>query len=263
MLMAPIESGQQRISKAVAFPLELFARAVEGTFSFDEQFVKDVITTLPFAGVVAQRFWHSDEWALKGSAVRSTLVLDDPLEKVAVASLNSIFSAVGRSYFFAYPSANEVWSTYDEETYFRQLAKGAVPVITTKQAKEIEARVKKYFYYGEKEFSTYNPAVYERNIQKGATVKPVQRKRKTFVSFRTTTGYTRRSSEKYSGGVVSHNLGRSSRPFGRTLNLSHIAPAVWRKVYTASGNDRFKVRLTKPTAKNLQYRIRMNWRYWR
>ena len=263
MLMAPIESGQQRISKAVAFPLELFARAVEGTFSFDEQFVKDVITTLPFAGVAAQRFWHSDEWALKGSAVRSTLVLDDPLEKVAVASLNSIFSAVGRSYFFAYPSANEVWSTYDEETYFQQLAKGAVPIITTKQAREVEARMKKYFYYGEKEYSTYNPAVYERNIQKGATVKPVQRKRKTFVSFRTTTGYTRRSSEKYSGGVVYHNKGYSARPFGRTLNLSHIAPAVWRRVYTAGGNNRFKARLTKPSAKNLQYRIRMGWRYWR
>lgn len=294
MLLSPKEALTQRISKAVSIPIEVFVSALMGTLSFDEAFLKKVLSGSPTLGIVAQRYWVSKEWKLLGSAWKAYLRSENEFEEAAVLALPSLFTNMDRVYYFNYPSSNEVWRTSDFDTYKEQLEKGAVPVITNQQGREIEERVKKYFYYGQKEYSTYDPAsyekhirngatdvptapmvfyygdkeyttykqaVYDRNIAKGATAKPGQKK--TSVSFRTTVGYTRRSSDKYASGMVYRGKGHNARPFGQALNLSFLAPAVWRLVYAAGGNDRFKARLTKPTAKNLQYRIRMGWRYWR
>ena len=294
ILMQPFGSVQQRIAKAVSIPLQVFYEAVTGELVFNEKLLKDVLSAVPFVGNYTQRYWKSEDWSLMGSARRAAEGVAPGTEEALALLVPTVFSDVGKAYYFAYPSTNEVWKTYDEDVYFEQMSKGASPVITNEQAQEIEAREKYTFYYGEKEYSTYNyekyqqhlangaepaavapmdfyygdkkyttykKATYEEHLAKGATTEPGQKK--TPVSFRTSTGYSRRSDAKYDYDLVYRNGGSQIRQFGRTLNLSHIAPAIWRRVYTAGANDRFKVRLTKPRAKNLQYRIRMDWRYWR
>lgn len=295
ILLQPIDSVKQRIAKAIMVPLDLFVQAATGEFSFDETLLKEVMSAIPFLGNYSQRYWNSGDWSLKGSAIRAAEGVDPGLERTLALWIPTVFSDIGKAYYFAYPSKNEVWKTYDENVYFEQMTNGAVPVITNAQAQEIAAREKYTFYYGDKAYSTFNPdsyqehlangattapqapmtfyygekpyttykkTVYEANLAKGATAKPTQKK--TFVSFRTLPqGYSRRFDLEYDYDVRYRNFGSQVRQRGSTLNLSHIAPAVWRRVYTAGANDRFKVRLTKPTAKNLQYRIRMDWRYWR
>jgi hypothetical protein len=238
--------------------------------------LRDIITSMPipFMGNMIQQYWGLPDKEMstwnKGSALKG----HDRTGSLLPLIMPGLFGSVSRNYYFSYDGSNKVYMTHDNDSYQKHLDRGAIAVETTDQAQAILDTPQKTRFYWPRN-NRYFPKTGNRYYRSYRRYPKTKRRyaRKSYIrrdydnsSFR---GYFRGTyASKYYGAGTAQRVIRSVRNTQMRIpstvrNMSYLAPSLYRKYFSASGANAFKVRLQPTNYNNIRYRIKQSWSYLR
>jgi hypothetical protein len=269
-MIDPIGALGERTIAPLRVPFEGATAAIKGE-EFD--WAKEAMTNLPFFGPTLQRFWgigdNNVDLYDKGSALKSQARTGSIMPML----LPSVIGSIQRNYYFSY--GGTIYMTHDYDKYIDHLLNGAKAIRTQVEAEEAyAARPGSHQTYPRRTYASTPYKAKKTYVRRGYArrryPKRVYAKRryakKSYVrkkAFFHGTYVPRAYRADTFNRVMSATRNTQMRMPGSYRNLAYTAPALYRRIYTGTGTDKFKIRLMPVSYKNVKYMIRQDWAYLR
>lgn len=247
-----------RITPVVRLPAQLFFDlAMTGKSELLNDPQKMFLQNFPLIGPTLQRYWAADDPYFRGSAWKGMERVTD-WAKVLPVVLPSIFGGAQRNYYFGYATSGTVYMTHSREKLEERVSEGAIAITPGTRALPGKPRTYQKKIYGRK---AYAQRKYFKKPRKGSAVhtKKVYAKKTWATKAYMPTNYSYTVQARILANVR-HSQMRMPGSFG---NVSHIAPSLYRKIYSVTGRDIFKTRMIPMTQAYLVSRLRQDWAWFR
>lgn len=245
----------QRVTPIFRLPAQTFLDlALTGKSSVWTDPIRTLAENMPLIGPTFQRYWYDDEAYKQGSALKGYARVTD-WAKILPVTVPSIFGGTQRNYYFGYTKDGTVYMTHSEETLKEKVAKGAIAITPGHGDLPTKKPYKKYIRkaYVRK---TYAKKMYFKKPKKAKKIysKKIYTK-KTYLPV----NYSYTVQTRILASVRNSQM----KMPGARRNISHVAPSLYRKIYSSTGKDIFKVRMIPMTQAYLISRLRQDWSYFR
>ena len=250
-----------KITPVVRLPAQYFYQmATAGESDIFTDPMKAIGQNLPMIGPFLQRYWNAENDWEDGSAWKGYARITDMAKVLPVIS-PSIFGGVQRNYYFGYAGSGMVYMTHSMDKFQAQLKNGAVEITAPGQTiGGVPSYLKRprKVYQRKRYYKRYYPAKKPRKARKVYGKKIYSKKtwaKKSYVP--TNYSYTVQTR------ILASMRRSQMRMPGSRRNITHVAPSLYRRIYSATGRDIFKTRMIPMTQAYLISRLRQDWAYFR